>query len=47
MVAEWVFIFIPILFHAAVGLWIISGGLPNVARIPTAAIATRCSEPRE
>ena len=26
---EWVFIFIPIMFHAAVGMVIISGGLPN------------------
>ncbi len=34
MVAEWVFIFIPLLFHAAVGLWIIAGGLPNVAAYP-------------
>ena len=33
-VAEWVFIFIPILFHAAVGFWIIAGGLPNVATYP-------------
>lgn len=34
MVAEWVFIFIPLLFHAAVGLWIIGGGLPNVGAYP-------------
>ncbi len=31
---EWTFIFIPILFHALVGFWIISGGLPNVAAYP-------------
>jgi succinate dehydrogenase / fumarate reductase cytochrome b subunit len=31
---EWTFIFIPILFHALVGFWIISGGLPNVNRYP-------------
>jgi len=31
---EWVFIFIPIGFHAVVGFWIISGGLPNVGSYP-------------
>jgi succinate dehydrogenase / fumarate reductase cytochrome b subunit len=33
-VLEWTFIFIPILFHALVGFWIISGGLPNVGAYP-------------
>ena len=27
---EWAFIFLPMLFHAAVGFVIIAGGLPNV-----------------
>jgi len=31
---EWTFIFLPILFHAAVGFYIISGGLPNVGSYP-------------
>lgn len=26
---EWVFIFLPLLFHAAVGVWIITTGVPN------------------
>jgi succinate dehydrogenase / fumarate reductase cytochrome b subunit len=34
VILEWTFIFIPILFHALVGLWIISGGLPNTASYP-------------
>jgi succinate dehydrogenase / fumarate reductase cytochrome b subunit len=34
MILEWVFIFIPIGFHALVGFWIISGGLPNVGSYP-------------
>ena len=33
-IVEWVFIFIPILFHAAVGLVIISGAMPNAAAYP-------------
>lgn len=33
-ILEWVFIFIPIGFHALVGFWIISGGLPNVGSYP-------------
>jgi succinate dehydrogenase / fumarate reductase, cytochrome b subunit len=33
-ILEWTFIFIPILFHALVGFWIISGGLPNVGAYP-------------
>jgi succinate dehydrogenase / fumarate reductase cytochrome b subunit len=33
-ILEWVFIFIPIAFHAAVGFWIIAGGLPNVGSYP-------------
>jgi succinate dehydrogenase / fumarate reductase cytochrome b subunit len=33
-VLEWVFIFIPIGFHAIVGFWIIGGGLPNVGSYP-------------
>src|SRR6185295_20082630 len=31
---EWVFIFIPIGFHAVVGLIIISGGMPNTGSYP-------------
>ncbi len=31
---EWVFIFIPILFHATIGIIIISGGLPNSGAYP-------------
>ncbi len=31
---EWVFIFIPILFHAIVGVVIAAGGLPNTANYP-------------
>jgi succinate dehydrogenase / fumarate reductase, cytochrome b subunit len=34
---EWVFIFIPILFHAAVGWLIISGALPNMQSYPYAS----------
>jgi succinate dehydrogenase / fumarate reductase, cytochrome b subunit len=33
-ILEWVFIFIPIGFHAVVGFWIISGMLPNVSAYP-------------
>jgi succinate dehydrogenase / fumarate reductase cytochrome b subunit len=33
-VVEIVFIFLPILFHAAVGFMIVAGGLPNVGRYP-------------
>ncbi|HZZ27438.1 MAG TPA: succinate dehydrogenase [Pirellulales bacterium] len=33
-ILEWGFIFIPIGFHALVGFWIISGGLPNVGSYP-------------
>jgi succinate dehydrogenase / fumarate reductase cytochrome b subunit len=31
---EWTFIFLPILFHAIVGLIIIAGGMPNVGAYP-------------
>ena len=31
---EWVFIFIPIMFHAVIGLVIISGGMPNTGSYP-------------
>jgi succinate dehydrogenase / fumarate reductase cytochrome b subunit len=31
---EWVFIFIPILFHAIIGVVIVTGGLPNTANYP-------------
>jgi succinate dehydrogenase cytochrome b subunit len=34
---EWTFIFIPILFHAAVGWLIISGALPNASTYPYAS----------
>ena len=33
-VVEWVFIFIPILFHAIIGVVIIRGGLPNSSAYP-------------
>ena len=33
---EWVFIYIPILFHTVYGVWIIVGGRPNVERYPYA-----------
>jgi succinate dehydrogenase / fumarate reductase cytochrome b subunit len=33
-VVEWVFIFIPILFHAIIGVVIIRGGLPNSGAYP-------------
>ena len=33
-VVELLFIFLPILFHAAVGFAIVAGGLPNVGRYP-------------
>ncbi len=33
---EWAFIFLPMLFHAAVGFAIIAGGLPNVGSYPYA-----------
>jgi succinate dehydrogenase / fumarate reductase cytochrome b subunit len=35
-VVEWAFIFLPMLFHAAVGMAIIAGGLPNVGSYPYA-----------
>jgi succinate dehydrogenase / fumarate reductase cytochrome b subunit len=31
---EWIFIFLPILFHAAIGLMVIRGGLPNSSSYP-------------
>jgi succinate dehydrogenase / fumarate reductase, cytochrome b subunit len=34
---EWTFIFIPILFHAIVGVVIVAGGLPNTHQYPYAA----------
>jgi succinate dehydrogenase / fumarate reductase, cytochrome b subunit len=34
MILEWTLIFIPILFHAIVGFWIISGVVPNVGAYP-------------
>lgn len=34
---EWTFIFIPILFHAIIGVWIVAGGLPNTQHYPYAA----------
>lgn len=34
---EWTFIFIPILFHAIVGVAIIAGGMPNTGNYPYAA----------
>lgn len=35
-VVEWTFIFLPILFHAAIGFVIIAGGLPNQKSYPYA-----------
>ncbi len=35
-VVEWAFIFLPMMFHAAVGMAIIAGGLPNVGSYPYA-----------
>ncbi len=35
-VVEWVFIFIPILFHGIVGVAIVRGGLPNTVNYPYA-----------
>jgi succinate dehydrogenase / fumarate reductase cytochrome b subunit len=34
---EWTFIFIPILFHAIVGVWIVASGLPNNVAYPYSA----------
>jgi succinate dehydrogenase / fumarate reductase cytochrome b subunit len=34
---EWTFIFIPILFHAIVGVWIVAEGLPNPHQYPLGA----------
>jgi succinate dehydrogenase / fumarate reductase cytochrome b subunit len=36
-VVEWTFIFIPILFHAAIGFVIIAGGMPNTINYPYSA----------
>jgi len=36
-VIEWTFIFIPILFHAIIGFWIIAEGLPNPHQYPYGA----------
>lgn len=36
-VVEWTFIFIPILFHAIVGVWIMRGLTPNTVSYPYAA----------
>ena len=33
-VVEWAFIFIPLLFHAAIGLLIIAGSMPNATHYP-------------
>jgi len=33
-IVEWVFIFIPILFHAIIGVAIIAGGVPNTSSYP-------------
>ena len=33
-VLEWGLIFIPILFHAIVGVWIVAGGMPNTHQYP-------------
>ena len=36
-VVEWVFIFIPILFHAIIGVAIVMGGIPNTGNYPYSA----------
>ena len=36
-IVEWVFIFIPILFHAIFGVVIVAGGMPNTHNYPYAA----------
>jgi len=36
-VVEWTFIFIPILFHGIVGVWIVMEGLPNTRSYPYAS----------
>lgn len=36
-IVEWTFIFLPILFHAIVGIWIIVGMVPNTANYPFGA----------
>jgi succinate dehydrogenase / fumarate reductase cytochrome b subunit len=36
-IVEWTFIFIPILFHAVIGLVILSGSLPNATQYPHSA----------
>lgn len=36
LVVEWVFIFLPILFHAIIGVVIVAGGLPNNSAYPYA-----------
>lgn len=33
-IVEWLFIFLPMIFHASIGFVIISGGLPNVGSYP-------------
>lgn len=33
-VVEWVFIFLPLIFHAIIGFWIIAGGVPNTGSYP-------------
>lgn len=33
-VVEWLFIFLPLIFHAAIGFYIIAGGLPNTSQYP-------------
>ena len=44
---EWVFIFLPILFHGLIGLIIVARGKRNCCAIPTARTsATRCSAGR-
>jgi len=37
VVVEWAFIFLPILFHAVLGVVIIRGGLPNTSNYPYAS----------
>ena len=36
-IVEWTFIFLPLLFHAIVGMWIIVGMVPNTANYPYGA----------
>ena len=42
---EWTFIFLPIIFHAVVGVMIVRSGMSNTAQLPATrtTFATRCN----